>query len=88
VAKRCEEGYHVLAEAQHLSLIQWKDFKGQIAALEAEAPELWNELEEMYAALELSKQRGAQPPPSQTLLALAKRLDAAAEGDQPPEATR
>jgi hypothetical protein len=39
VAKRCEEGYHVAVEAQHLSLLQWKDFKNQIAGLEAEAPE-------------------------------------------------
>lgn len=80
VAKRCEEGYHVLSEAQHLSLIHWKDFKGQIAALEVEAPELWKELEETYEALSLSKSRGAQPPSSEDLLELADRLDKAAEG--------
>ncbi|MDF2753081.1 MAG: hypothetical protein K0S82_1464 [Gaiellaceae bacterium] len=80
VAKRCEEGYHVAVEAQHLSLLQWKDFKNQIAGLEAEAPELWQELEETYEALERSKARGAQPPPSADLLELADRLAKAAEG--------
>jgi hypothetical protein len=80
VAKRCEDGYHVAAEAQHLSLLQWKNFKGQIAGLEAEAPELWQELEETYEALELSKTRGAQPPPSADLLELADRLAKAADG--------
>jgi hypothetical protein len=80
VAKRCEEGYHVPVEAQHFSLLQWKDFKNQIAGLEAEAPELWQELEETYAALELSKARGAQPPSSAYLLELADRLAMAAEG--------
>ena len=55
-------------------------FKNQIAGLEAEAPELWQELEETYAALELSKARGAQPPPSAYLLELADRLAKAAEG--------
>ena len=62
VAKRCEDGYHVSAEAKFVSLIQWKDFKGQIAGLQAEAPELWQELEETYEALGQTKTRGANPP--------------------------
>jgi hypothetical protein len=81
VAKRCEDGYHVPAEAPHLSLIQWKDFKGQIAQLEAEAPELWQELEDTYGALRQTKARGASPPQSADLLKLADRLEEAAEGE-------
>jgi hypothetical protein len=81
VAKRCEDGYHVPAEAPHLSLIQWKDFKGQIAQLEAEAPELWQELEDTYGALRQTKARGASPPQSPDLLKLADRLEEAAEGE-------
>jgi hypothetical protein len=79
VAKRCEDGYHVSAEAKFVSLIQWKDFKGQIAGLQAEVPELWQELEETYEALEQTKARGANPPPSADLLRLADRLEEAAE---------
>jgi hypothetical protein len=79
VAKRCEEGYHVSAEATFVSLTQWKDFKNQIAGLQAEDPELWRELEETYGALEQTKARAAQPPQSAYLLTLADRLENAAE---------
>jgi hypothetical protein len=92
VAKRAEEGSHVPAEAQHIRLFDWWGRRGEIAGLRDEDSELWSDLEQTYAALEQSKQRGAYPPASEHLLALADRLDAAsakrpAARVQPPEAT-
>jgi translation initiation factor 2 gamma subunit (eIF-2gamma) len=40
-----------LRRGEALSLTEWKDFRGQIAGLQAEAPELWQELEQAYEAL-------------------------------------
>jgi hypothetical protein len=41
VAKRFEGGHRAPREGKAISLVQWKNFKGQIAQLQTEAPELW-----------------------------------------------
>jgi len=79
VAKRCEGGGHVPSEVQHIGLFDWWGRRGEMAGLRNEAPELWEDLERTYAALEESKNRGGYPPSSDVLLALAGRLDKAAE---------
>lgn len=78
VAKRFEVGHRAPSEGKAVSLVQWRNFKGQIAGLQAEAPELWHELEETYEALEETKAEGVFPPPPADLLRLADRLVKAA----------
>jgi hypothetical protein len=80
IAERCEAGSHIPSEGQRVSLFEWVGRRGEMMGLRDENPELWTELEEIYAALELTKTRGAHPPPSKDLLTLADRLDTAAEG--------
>jgi hypothetical protein len=79
VAKRCEDGSHVPTEGKTVRLEAWSDRQGEMAGLRDEAPELWQELVDTYNALELSRVRGAYPPRSNDILALAERLDNAAE---------
>jgi hypothetical protein len=80
VAKRCEEGHNVPSEGQYVSVIDWRDRRGEMSGLAIEDPQLWQEIGETYQALELTKTRGAYSPPSASLLALAERLDQAAKG--------
>jgi hypothetical protein len=80
IALTCEEGHSVSTEGMHIQLQGWKDRRGEIAPLEAEIPLLWTELVETYRLLGLTRSHGAFPPTSQSLFALADRLDKAAEG--------
>jgi hypothetical protein len=61
VARRSEEGSHVPSETQHIRLFDWWGRRGEMAGLRDEDSELWSELEQIYAALEQSKQRGDYP---------------------------
>ena len=81
VARRCEEGSHVPSEGQAIRLSDWQGRKAEMAGLRDEDAELWSKLEQTYRALEDTKQRGAYPPRSTDLLALADRLDRAADGE-------
>jgi hypothetical protein len=83
VAKRCEEGYHVSAEAKFVSLLEWESHnrRGEMGQIEAENPKLWRDLETAYAALKETRARAAKPPPSADLLSLADRVEKAARGD-------
>lgn len=84
VAERCEEGSHVPSEVGHLGTIEWKDRRNELMPLRDEDSPLWEELEEAYAALQVSKQRGGYPPKSTDLLSLADRLDGKLEREGKP----
>jgi hypothetical protein len=78
LVERLEAGDADSSERRYLSLLQWRNFQEQIAALRAEAPELWRELVGIYADLDMAR-HGQKLPSSDDLLRLADRLDKAAD---------
>jgi hypothetical protein len=78
LVERLETGDADPSERRYLSLLQWRDFKRQIAGLQAEAPELWTDLVGMYADVDMAR-HGQRLPMSDDLLSLADRLDKAAD---------
>jgi hypothetical protein len=61
-------------------LYEWRDRKDEMAGLQDEAPELWQELVHTYMDLDHMRHRLASRPRSDYVLSLADRLDEAAEG--------
>ena len=64
-----------------MRLAEWRDRKAEMAGLQDEAPEPWNDLGGTYADLDVMR-HGIVPTSlrSDYVLSLADRLDEAAEG--------
>ena len=78
LVERFEAGDQPPPERRALSRLQWHNFKEQIAGLRAEDPDLWRDMVDMDAEVDMAR-HGQKLPSSDGLLRLADRLDKAAE---------